>query len=509
MNRFLALLCSALLAGGVSAAATGPETESWESPAPPVQLSMDPTLIPVGKGAIYFPVMTSMELEPAYAVVVGDRVIHEATAGRRLVIEPGEYTVVYGSGTLDQMMQRKVRVEEGATTLLEPDWAGLVIDVIDETRTRVREYYEILNIETHVSYGLGQGVVQGLGEKLQTWILPPGRYKIVKPGGNINDINNFGTIRLVPGELVHAILVIDSNTFDFRGFGYQPDIRRTLLRDSPWTTRSELAGNALLTYTPSSESGVASEANFTATIQWLVDARYEAEHHNVLIWSNLEEGLSAEDGGGISKYTDKAEIRPTYVYKVGNLLSPYVRVAAETRLFVTKYHFDEPTDYTELDEDEDTVRAVAGAETIRLGNSFTPITLKQGLGVNSILLKSFWANLNSRVGYGARQTFPRGAQVYNSDTKELSPVPETDIRGTEVLLLADLRLGRYVLLDTDFDLLMPHISSESWVFDGENRLRISLTNHISLLMTMEYWKNESVEETQTRYQLLLRFSKYL
>ena len=50
---------------------------------------------------------------------------------------------------------------------------------------------------------------------------------------------------------------------------------------------------------------------------------------------------------------------------------------------------------------------------------------------------------------------------------------------------------------------------DSWVYDGENRLRLNLTSHVSILLTVEYWKDESVKTPQTRYQTLLRFSKYL
>lgn len=484
------------------------QQNSWERPDSHTQLFMDDTIVPVGKGAVFCPSMTDPENEPIYGVLSGDQVLREATMGRRIVLNPGEYTLVYGSGTLDQMMRRTVTVEEGATTLIKPDWSGLVIDVIDETRTRIREYYEIINIETLVSYGIGQGAVQRLGENLRTWILPPGRYKIVKPGGTINDIRNFGTIRIVAGEQAQTILVIDSKTLDFRGFGYRPDIRQVPRRDRHWKSRSELAGNMLLTYTSSDESGSESRTNLTATVQWLVDAVYEINRHNVLIWSNLEEGLSVEGGGALTKYRDKAEIRPTYIYRLGRLASPYIRATAESQLFITRLHFDEPTDYTEFNENGDTLRTVNSANEVVLGKAFSPLVFKQGIGVNSILVKSFSFNLNSRIGYGTRQTHPRGARLYDSGTQTISPVVQTDVRGTELILFGDMRLGRYILFDADFDMLMPQLSSDRWVFDGENRLRITLTNYISLLMTMEYWKNENVEETQARYQALLRFSKF-
>jgi hypothetical protein len=118
-------------------------------------------------------------------------------------------------------------------------------------------------------------------------------------------------------------------------------------------------------------------------------------------------------------------------------------------------------------------------------------------------------NLNLRSGYGIRQTFSSNAYLYNSDKKILSPILKTETTGMECLLLGDIRLGRYIIFNTEFDVLMPNSKKDTWVYDGENRLRLNLTSHVSILLTLEYWKDESVKTPQTRYQTLLRFSKYL
>ncbi|MBN1291852.1 MAG: hypothetical protein JXB48_08425 [Candidatus Latescibacteria bacterium] len=465
--------------------------------------------MPIGKGAVFVPSMTNPDNEPVYGILSDGDIIEESSTGKRITLVPGIYTVVYGTGTADQMMQKKVQVVEGATTLVKPDWSGLVIDVINESRTKVREYYELLDQNTGLSYGISQGVEQGLDEQLRTWILPPGQYKVVKPGGNITDVVNFGTIRLSPGELVHAILVIDSGTLNFLGFGYLTDVRQRFQRDKKWTVRSELAGNALLNRVePSGESGEDSNWGFTSTVQWLTDARYESGSHVIPVWSNLEEGLSMESGKTLRKYIDKAEFKLTYIYRLTNLLSPYVRVAAESRLFKTSQNFDDPTDYNKIMASGDTVQ-VTGAKKIELAGAFSPIYFKQGFGINSILIKTLPLNLNLRSGYGARQTYARDAYTYDNNKKLLSPIQEADVTGVEFLLLGDIRLGRYILFDTEFDILMPNSNADKWVFDSENRLRINLTSNVSLLLTAEFWRYENMEITHKRYQTLLRFSKFL
>ncbi|MFC1693373.1 hypothetical protein ACFL1R_07705 [Candidatus Latescibacterota bacterium] len=482
---------------------------TWESPPISTQLEMDNTIVPVGKGAIFCPSMTDPENEKNYGVLVDGRIVNDSKMGQRIVLAPGIYTVVLGSGTIDQMIKKKVRVVEGATTVIKPDWSGIVIEVINESRTNIREYYELFDLKTGVSYGIGRGVEEGLDENIRTWILAPGVYKILQPGDNINSVINFGTIRLAPGELVRASLVIDSKTGNFLGFGRVSDVRQENRREKKWRSRSELAGNALLNYIPSSESGVESEANFTSTVQWLTDARYESGRHVIPVWSNLEEGLSMQKNREFNKYIDKAELKLTYIFRLKDYLSPYIRFAAETRLFKTHHRFEEPIDYVRENSKGDTLEVINDAMEIKLGDPFSPVYLKQGFGITSILVKSVPVNFNLRSGYGARQIFARGASIFNTDTNVLSSILETDITGIEFLMLGDIRIGRYILFNTEFDILMPESSRDTWVYDSENRLRLNLTSQVSLLFTFEFWKDENVRNTQFRYQTLLRFSKYL
>lgn len=509
MNRLYTVFLMVLFCTVIEIAMCAAQESTWVSPPVSTQLEMDNTLIPFGKGAIFCPCMTNPDNEPEYGVLQEDKMVQDASTGSRIILEPGIYTVLLGSGTFDQLIKKKVRVEEGATTVIKPDWSGLVIDVINESRAQIREYYELFNLENGVSYGIGQGVEEGMDEKIISWLLPPGRYKIVKPGNNVNAVVNFGTIRLIPGELVHANLVVDSKTGNFLGFGFLSDVRQVTKRDKKWRALSELSGNALLHYTPTSETGAESDASFTATAQLLSDARYENGRHIIPIWANLEEGLSMEDDRVLRKYTDKAELRFTYIYRFTNLLSPYLRASAETRFFPTYHRFEEPTDYVQVDTKGDTVQVVRGAEQIRLGDAFSPAYFKQGLGLTSILLKSLPLNLNLRSGYGMRRTMTGGAYIFNSNTNELSKIIKTDTTGLEFLFLGDMRLGRFIIFNAEFDILMPEKKQDTWIYDGENRLRINLAGNVSILFTMEYWKDENVENIQFRYQTLLRFSKYL
>jgi hypothetical protein len=224
MRRFARILCAAALCAAIAGPAAA-QVASWESPPIPDQLAMDETIVPVGKGAVFCPVMTDGENEPSYGVLVDGEITASGRMGHRITLAPGVHEIVYGSGSIGQLMRKRVRVVEGATTAIKSDWAGLVIEVINETRANVREYYELFHMESGDSYGVGQGVEEGLDERIRTWILRPGLYKIVKPGDNVNAVINFGTIRLLPGELTRVSLVLESQTGDFLGFGHIAAVR--------------------------------------------------------------------------------------------------------------------------------------------------------------------------------------------------------------------------------------------------------------------------------------------
>lgn len=501
----IGLVLTSWLAGTAAFA----QESTWSYPAVSIQLELDNILVPVGKGAIFCPAMTDPDREPVYRVLRDGEPVEDASMGHRITLEPGIYTVLIGSGAVNQLIHKTVIVQEGATTVIKPDWSGLVIDVVNESRTPLREYYELYNLDTQNYYGTGQGADVELDEQPLTWLLPAGRYKVVKPGGNITSVVNFGTILLLPGELARANLVIDSQTGNFFGFGYLVDITPIRQAATPWRMRNELSGNILLNYSPTSETGSESKASFTSTIQWLTDTRFEWGNNDIPVWANIEEGLSMENDRVLRKYIDRAELRLTYIYRFSDIASPYVRTTAETRLFPTYIRFPKPTDFAEVNTRGDTLQVIRGAQDARLGGAFSPIYMKQGFGLTSILMRSLPVNLNLRTGYGFRWTFARDARIYNTDKKVLNHLVQTKTSGIEMLLLGDFRIGRYISFSNDLDILIPKRQTENWIYDGENRFRINLTSNVSLLFTMEYWKDENVRNTQYRYQTLLRFSTFL
>ena len=132
LRLFYIALAGLLFAGGSTAQ---DKSYTWLSPPTRGQLELDPTMIPNGKGFLFVPAMTDALNEPSFRVFQGNKRIAEASPGTGVLLSPGFYEVLVGTGTDAQMMSRTIPIEEGMTTLLKPFWAGLVINVIDENRT--------------------------------------------------------------------------------------------------------------------------------------------------------------------------------------------------------------------------------------------------------------------------------------------------------------------------------------------------------------------------------------
>ena len=158
--------------------------DTWIANRRKAQLAMDPTLIPKGKGMLFVPTMTSGFREPNYQIFSNGKEIATEETGTGVLLSPGAYEVLIGSGAIAQMMRREVEIVEGWTSLVKPWWSGLAIDVIDETRASIKESYELFEEgRGQENFGIGFGVEEERGEAVDTWLLKPGTYTIVKPHG--------------------------------------------------------------------------------------------------------------------------------------------------------------------------------------------------------------------------------------------------------------------------------------------------------------------------------------
>jgi len=185
---------------------------SWPAPSPKVQLDADEVLLSIGEGAIFVPSMTSGRLEPR--VLVYDKSHHNIArgiSGRRIRLSPGAYTVEFGTGSENQRLAIPVVVTEGETTVVPASWSGLTVTTISPDRLHIRGEYQLIRQDAFQVYGEGFGQTEDRLADLPTWIVPPGVYKVSGLASGADDLTNFVTVRLLPGEWLDFTLVMDGS----------------------------------------------------------------------------------------------------------------------------------------------------------------------------------------------------------------------------------------------------------------------------------------------------------
>ena len=481
------------------------DSYTWIAPPGRGQLEQDPTLIPKGKGFLFVPTMTGSLNEPSFLVLQGNKPIREVSPGTGVLLSPGSYKLLVGSGTDLQMMSRTVPIREGVTTLVKPFWAGLIINVMSENRTSINESYELYRESSQENYGLGFGIEEERGEAVKTWFLPPGVYSVVRVGDNASTTRKF-SVRLEPGELVQRNLVVDTSDNTFIGF-YPPAQYGLLTQvvDSRWKTSLQLSGSPRLS---TSQNTIGVDRSVLAlSAEIFGSSVYNTERHYANLRLDFEEGFTREDGDNFRKSVDEFEIRATYIYRLSKRIGPYLRGVFNTRLFAEEEHFDPPQNI--LVRDGDQIESMMGISEFTLSPPFSPIDLRQGIGINAQVISSFPLNLDMRVGFGARQHYVTDTHDLNSSRTIARKLQDTATTGLEAVLLLQSRFSRLPSLDSEFDILIPATDTSTWEFTWENRLRLPLSRVVNVVVVFNFEREPPVQRLQSTQQVLLRLSYLL
>ena len=506
----------------------GEQPETWRQPPSREQADRDPTLVPVGKGALLVPAMTLPAREPQYIVERDGDVIDTVPPGTRAVLHPGIYTVRIGSGALGDRFQRRVLVREGRTTIVPATWSGLVINVVDERAVPFRGSYELVRLPERVNLGLGLGADVEQGEELRTWILESGTYMVIKTGESLQARRDFYTFRLQRGELLRLSVVMDTESGAILGAG-QIALTGEDTEVKDWRLHLVLGGDAELNRR-SDIVGFSSGYGFT--IGGYIDflAQYKPESHLVYTRFKLEEKQVKFPDQPFQKDLDEMRLDALYVYRVLPWLGPYVRLGFQTQLFPGHLTFDEPTDLVRED-------CPGGGEDCWLGEAksrfevskpFSPIELRGGVGLSFLITASYIFDANIRFGIGARGLFNRGLL---DRRQTLSPSARADSAyacadpmacrplavmrkkgdafqyGLEATLVGTLRLTRWVIANTELEFLEPFDDFENPVVDWETTVGFRFTSFVSLNYIFKLLMDvERSDSLQTEHRILLRFT---
>ncbi len=516
MSRLLALL--ALLAF-LALPARAEDAYAWTMPPPEEQLAADTTPVPLHMGAIFVPSITGPEFEPP-ASLVSDEEIISVPVGQRFAVPPGPYVVLISSGSPTQGVSISIDVVEGETVLIPVQWGALQVEVTDDHRTPHRGSYELIRADTRQPVGTGFGVDTLQGEILQTWLLPPGIYRIVRPGRNFRALRDFATVVVPESGFVRYRLVQDPDTEEFLGAGVLlPDeFSSGATRQSSRWFRSVVLGVDGSSVSNQNVVGVFNQTQYTAA--GFLDAQFglNTNPHRVAIRLQVDEGVSQvrpQEAAPLPlvKSTDRLQADLLYTLAVERSTGPYIRGSASSQAFATRTLVAEDTNFTTTLTDGTTqTTAVAANETFRLSDAWEPTLIREGIGVNtSFVQKNRSVNFNWRIGFGMRQNIYGGALVLednsSTDDIEYTEVDSFYEAGVESTLVATVRLPGWIVYSTDVELFAPFLSINDPAIGWRNTLSLRVTRNLSLNYFAEVNLEPKVlEDLQIEQSLLLRAS---
>jgi len=492
---------------------------TWNAPPLHVQQAADETVIPFGKGGVFVPKMTETNSEPDVEIFdMSDNLVASGETGRTFALEPGEYRVMLGSGTLRQRAVKQVRVEEGRTLPLVPDWCGLIIEVVDEQGIALKGEYELVRIDRFDPYGRGYGASVELGETVRAWILKPGTYKILGAGEGYNTMTNFVTVRLLPGELTNFLLIQDpDNNYRIRGGGtvhLAPTTRLT----SNWRVGMNVGANVQLNTETDHQADVGSSNSFTMGFlldSWVLYRKKPVE------WSTrlrLDQSINIMDNRleTMINNPDRLLMSSIFIWRILNWLGPYARAEFNTRLFENRIKRGKnENSFTFLDADYffDEGAGTDLAEVFTIEPGFSPIIFELGAGINADLSTRRYFEIRARLGFGSsysryddryrvvdenrvRYSSPDSLEqkLLVSNSIILYPEQLVDIFevGPQMALGAMVRIGTYANAEGEIKLFAP-ILPEPRLDKPDVEINTTLSWRLSRILNLDYTYRQNLK----------------
>jgi hypothetical protein len=489
---------------------------TWLSQPPKDQILTETVDDQLAFGRLFVPVMTVSEWEPYVKIYdsANKTVIDEYRPGKSIFLKPGKYTLLFGSSDdpID-MIQKHFSIFEHQTTMIEPDWSGLIVNVINENMEQVRYGYEIMHIGSAISAGTKYSKDESSFNDINsTWILPPGKYKIVKQGEQYNTITNFSTFDLKPGELTEMTVVIN-DIQNFIGAGEIGLLEKFDKRKKAWRNILNLKGSVTLR---SYNDEIEKENKTDITSKAKIDNRfiYDLKPYYLNFRQVLNEEFNKQDA--IKEFRvslDELKFTNTAIYYFNNVFGLYGDINLDTKIFPNNY-YDIDGDIVKIDRSGDSL-LITGEDKFKLSNSFTPVNVEESAGLNFTFMRSSASELYLRAGFGFKQNFNDNvyASLLSSDSLYTFTEQE-DIysNGLTFSAGADFNFTNSITYVSTANLFYNLDGDRNYNFSWENDLLFKIFKYVSLdyIFILKYdYKPDSRNYIIYDNRLALEFSYYL
>lgn len=505
--------------------------KTWGAPPLAEQMSGEKSSVPMGMGGIFVPRFTEANDEPDVEVLIVDGTsVKGGEPGQTFSVEPGNYYVMIGSGSHRQRLVRQVEVTEAKTTPVMPDWAGLTIETVDSTTIAFRGEYELLRIDEFEPYGRGFGADPELGEKSKTWVLKPGTYKILGRGEGYNNLRNFITVRLLPGELVNVLLIQRPTDMAIISGG-TVDVTPGTRIASHWKYGVNIGGN--LQFTGEIDRRVDQQKlNSILSLRtglWLRFNLQPFEWESNLL---LDEGINITEANFQDVVTapDDFRVISLFIWRIFSWVGPYGRSELRTDLLPSRIRREESKrDFGVLNNDL-TINRFDTSASFRDKPAFGELSLDIDAGANVDVVNFRFLEIKLRGGLGSSynhfrdrydKVSPTSAgidslqalQLANSIVMMPLEAKSTFEFGPQGSATGNLRIGRFATASGELRVFAPMVP-ELRLTRPDFDLTVTLSWRLARALTLDYdytYELEQPEDVATQknkstHKIYLRFS---
>ena len=499
------------------------ESNTWLSDPIQKQIRSESRDDQLGFGRLFVPTMSKPDWEPMIKIYSSESMIHvDKRIGESIFLKPGNYTLVFGSSidSYDQI-QKRFTIHEQQTTIIDPEWSGLLVNVINENLEKIRFGYEILHLSSGISVGTMYSREENDYEEIRsTWLLPPGKYKLVKQGEPFNTIQNFTTFELKEGELSKITVVINSLTNCFIGAGELDFLEDKSNIQKNWNNYLYIKGSFNLNHNNKVDR-VEPQTDFTFTGK--VDNKfvYDKNPYYFKFTQYVEEQWTKPAGfDKLRISSDELNLVNTAIYYFTNIFGLYSEIDIDTKIFSGEYYNDE------FDINDDVVLVTQNGDSThytdidvqKLSEPFSPLKLKEEFGLNFSLIKSSSSNLYIRTGIGLFQdlndnVYFKNVDDSNDSTHVFNELENKYLTGLIISAGADFHFLNNVTYYSKADFTYYLSDDKNYDLEWDNNIVFKLFKYISidynLNLKYNYIKNSPFNYLIYDNKFTLEFAYYL
>ncbi len=480
------------------------------------QLKKDETLIPLEKGAIFVPWIVSKKNEPKFTIFQKKHFIKDAEVGKRIVLEPGKYTLFIGSGPIDLRTKISVTVNKERVSVVIPSWSAIIVRILDEYNNFLRKGYQIYLEKSKLNIGRGISVDEIRGEKPKIWILKPGLYRIAKRGESPDSSKNFVTVRTVAGHLSNVDLIFDTNTNQLSGggeiFKYENETEND--EENTWTYHAIFAGNFAFNNSGYLNNSVDDTNTYSMGTTINILLKYDSPDYLFINKIESFEQFQKSKDTFVIFTRDIFQLDSSFIYRLNEYFGPYISVTTRSSFFnqLYKVSSDENTKTFAVDENGNKTLLKPDSD-FTFKKSFSPTTLKESIGINFRYLYGTIFKIDARAGWGFKQDFaPHYYDISQSETT-LNDFTEKDLKqqpyfqqsyGPDFSVSTSLTPFSFLEISEDFTALFPINNDENVFFSSRTTTSLWISNFAAIQYEFLIEKNALSLFTQKNHLLTVQ-----